>query len=109
MSKKKIFIAVLLCLCLVLAGCGGDKEDGGGLSIGGPKPVRFAAGEFDPETTTVLDPGIKMLGASSDHLMLDVTDSETEYRVGDVVRLQLGYFSTMRAFTSDYVEKVYLD
>lgn len=54
MSKKKIFIAVLLCLCLVLAGCGGDKEDGGGLSIGGPKPVSFAAGEFDPETTTQL-------------------------------------------------------
>ena len=40
--------------------------------------------------------------------MLDVTDSEKEYRVGDIVQLQLGYFSTMRAFTSEYVEKVYL-
>ena len=36
------------------------------------------------------------------------TDSEKEYRVGDIVQLQLGYFSTMRAFTSEYVEKVYL-
>lgn len=65
--------------------------------------------DFDAETTTALDPGVIILGASSDHLMLDVTDSTQDYKVGDVVQLQLGYFSTMRAFTSDYVEKVYLD
>lgn len=65
--------------------------------------------DFDAETTTALDPGVILLGASSDHLMLDVTDSERDYQVGDVIRLQLGYFSTMRAFTSDYVEKVYLE
>lgn len=41
--------------------------------------------------------------------MLDLTDSKRSYHVGDSVALQLGYFSTMRAFTSDYVEKVYED
>lgn len=65
--------------------------------------------DFDAETTFVCDPGIIILGASSDHLMLDVTDSEKDYKVGDVIQLQLGYFSTMRAFTSDYVEKVYIE
>ncbi|MCI6639858.1 MAG: alanine/ornithine racemase family PLP-dependent enzyme [Pygmaiobacter massiliensis] len=65
--------------------------------------------DFDPETTTPLDPGILILGASSDHLMLDVTDSEHQYQVGDTVALRLGYFSTMRAFTSAYVEKKYLN
>lgn len=65
--------------------------------------------DFDPETTWPEDPGVLILGASSDHLMLDVTDSKQSYQVGDVVRLRLGYFSTMRAFTSDYVEKVYWD
>lgn len=65
--------------------------------------------DFDPETTTPLNPDIKMLGASSDHLMLDVTDSKIEYHVGDTVSLQLGYFSTMRAFTSDYVKRIYLE
>lgn len=65
--------------------------------------------DFDPETTVPEDPGVVMLGASSDHLMLDVTDSGQNYRLGDIVRLRLGYFSTMRAFTSDYVKKVYLD
>lgn len=63
--------------------------------------------DFDPETTTILDSGIVMLGASSDHLMLDITDSSRKYLLGDVIELQLGYFSTMRAFTSQYVEKVY--
>lgn len=64
--------------------------------------------DFDPETSVPLDAGIKILGASSDHLMLDVTESEKEYRVGDIIGLQLGYFSTMRAFTSAYVEKIYI-
>jgi|GEM_PF-2715782 len=57
--------------------------------------------DFDPEITTPCDPGVIILGASSDHLMLDVTDSEKTYRIGDCVDLELGYFSTMRAFTSN--------
>jgi predicted amino acid racemase len=64
--------------------------------------------DFDPEITTPCDPGIILLGASSDHLMLDVTDSEKTYRVGDCVDLRLGYFSTMRAFTSAYVRREYI-
>ena len=63
--------------------------------------------DFDVETSSLVDPGILILGASSDHLMLDLTDSERKYQVGDAVALRLGYFSTMRAFTSEYVEKVY--
>ena len=63
--------------------------------------------DFDPETTVPVDPGVELLGASSDHLMLDVTESPRQYRVGDVVKLRLGYFSTMRAFTSEYVKKSY--
>lgn len=79
----------------------------------GPKRLKAVCAlgkqDFDPETTWPEDPGVLILGASSDHLMLDVTDSRQEYRVGGTVRLRLGYFSTMRAFTSDYVEKIYLD
>ncbi|MFS0689286.1 alanine/ornithine racemase family PLP-dependent enzyme [Sporosarcina sp. 179-K 8C2 HS] len=64
--------------------------------------------DFDVETSTPVDEDIIILGASSDHLMLDVTDSKTAYKVGDTIELQLGYFSTMRAFTSRYVRKVYI-
>lgn len=64
--------------------------------------------DFDAETATPVDEGILILGASSDHLMLDVTDSVKEYKVGDIVELRLGYFSVLRAFTSPYVEKIFL-
>ena len=64
--------------------------------------------DFDAATTVPCDPGIIILGASSDHLMLDVTDSVEEYQVGGLVKLKLGYFSTMRAFTSEYVKKEYI-
>lgn len=64
--------------------------------------------DFDPEICTPLDPGIIMLGSSSDHLMLDITDSDHEYKVGDIIQLELGYFSVMRAFTSRYVEIEYI-
>ena len=63
--------------------------------------------DFDLETTVPEDEKIIILGASSDHLILDVTDSARSYKVGDTVNLVLGYFSTMRAYTSKYVKKVY--
>ena len=65
--------------------------------------------DFDPEICRPVDDGIILLGASSDHLMLDITDSERDYKVGDTVELELGYFSVMRAFTSRYVEKEYIE
>ena len=65
--------------------------------------------DFDLETTTPVDPRIYLLGSSSDHLMVDVTDSERQYHVGDTILLRLGYFSTMRAFTSRYVTKQYIE
>lgn len=61
--------------------------------------------DFDVETSRVVDENIKILGSSSDHLMLDITDSKTKYKLGDIIEIELGYFSTMRAFTSKYVEK----
>ena len=79
----------------------------------GPKRLKAVCAlgkqDFDPETTVPADPKMILLGASSDHLMLDLTDADGEFHVGDPITLQLGYFSTMRAFTSDFVKKVYID
>lgn len=61
--------------------------------------------DFDLETTVPVDPGILMLGCSSDHLMLDITDSMHTYHLGDIIDLIPGYFSLMRAFTSKYIQK----
>ncbi|MBE9506595.1 MAG: alanine/ornithine racemase family PLP-dependent enzyme, partial [Chloroflexi bacterium] len=47
-----------------------------------------------------------ILGASSDHLILEVRDPDLE--VGAEVRFDVGYSALLRAMTSPYVEKVYL-
>ena len=64
--------------------------------------------DADFETLWTVDPGVEILGASSDHLMVDVTDAEREYRMGDVIELRCGYYALLRAYNSDYVAKRYL-
>lgn len=65
-----------------------------------------AIGQQDIDWTglTPCMPGMEIFGASSDHLLLDVTDCPA--RVGDVVRFRVDYSAALRAFTSPYVEKV---
>jgi predicted amino acid racemase len=53
-----------------------------------------------------LDPGVIVLGGSSDHLVLDVSDAETELKVGDEVAFYPNYAATLAASTSPYVRKV---
>ncbi len=64
--------------------------------------------DCDTETMWPLDEGVEIIGASSDHLILDVTESARDYAVGDTVAFRLGYFSLMRCYTSDYVRKEYI-
>ena len=52
-----------------------------------------------------LDDRIDVLGASSDHMLLDVT--KADYKVGDIVSFKLGYGSVLKAATSEYVAKEY--
>ncbi|MBU3090489.1 alanine/ornithine racemase family PLP-dependent enzyme [Clostridium sp. CF011] len=54
-----------------------------------------------------LDTDISIFGASSDHLILDVTDSKKELTVGDIVDFKIDYGCLLAAMTSPYVEKYY--
>lgn len=68
-----------------------------------------SVGRQDTDTDMVpLDSGASVMEASSDHLLIDITDSTVGYRVGDTIKLKLKYASAMRAFTSDYVSKEYI-
>ena len=58
---------------------------------------------------TPLDAGVKILGASSDHMILDVEDMPRAPRVGDILRFRPGFPAMLRLFTSPYVERVYVD
>lgn len=56
--------------------------------------------ELDP-----LRSGIAVLGASSDHTVLDVTDCDRRVAVGDTIGFRPGYNALARSFTSEYVHR----
>ena len=64
--------------------------------------------DVDPDNLYPLDEGVEVLGASSDHLILDVNNSQTQYKVGDVVRFRPSYSTLLRATTSSYVDRIYV-
>lgn len=55
-----------------------------------------------------LDPGIIVLGGSSDHLLLDVEDAAEEVMVGTELAFYPGYGALLALSTSPYVQKVVL-
>ncbi len=74
------------------------------------KRAIFAVGRQDVrfEELEPLIKGMEILGASSDHMIVDVTDCEKELNVGDIVPFRLIYGALLMAFNSDYVEKVFV-
>jgi predicted amino acid racemase len=54
-----------------------------------------------------LDREVEILGASSDHLILNVDSSERNYRAGDTVSFIPNYIALLRLFTSPYIGRVY--
>ncbi len=74
------------------------------------KRAILAIGRQDVEidSLTPVDSKINILGASSDHMILDVTSSDINYKLGDVISFKLGYSGTLKAFTSSYVTREYI-
>ncbi|MCX7654249.1 MAG: alanine/ornithine racemase family PLP-dependent enzyme [Fervidobacterium sp.] len=72
--------------------------------------IIIAVGEQDvkPDGLKPLDECLKILHASSDHLIVDVTECYKDFRVGDIVKFRMSYGCALRAFTSPYVEKVFV-
>ena len=67
----------------------------------------IAIGEQDVPSNGLksLDKGIRVLHASSDHTILDITDFKGSLKVGDVLGFRLTYGGLLRIMTSEYVEK----
>jgi predicted amino acid racemase len=61
--------------------------------------------DVPPEGLTPSDPGVTVLGASSDHMLLDVEEMERSPRWGDVLRFSLSYSALLGLMTSPYVSK----
>lgn len=57
------------------------------------------------ERLTCKDRAVEVLGGSSDHLIVDVTDSDEDYKVGDILRFTVDWANMLRLTTSQYVSK----
>jgi predicted amino acid racemase len=67
--------------------------------------VNIGREDVEPEGTGPLDSRLRVLGATSGYLALDVTAAEGDLRVGDELAFSLSYGALLRAMTSEYVEK----
>lgn len=63
--------------------------------------------DIDIEWMEPQDKDIYILGASSDHLIVDVTDSKIKYGVGNNIVFIMDYVSILNAMTSEHVKKVF--
>lgn len=68
--------------------------------------VALGRQDINPEGLMPVESTIEVLGGSSDHTILDLTQSEQDYRVGDTVAFQVDYGCLLKAMTSPYVDKV---
>ena len=68
----------------------------------------FAVGKQDmnPDGLTPLNTKADVLGASSDHLIMDVT--KENYKLGDTVDFSLDSGALLKLFTSAYIERAYI-
>ena len=61
--------------------------------------------DVSPEHLTPLDQRVELLGASSDHLILDLEAMDPLPEVGDKIHFHMGYSALLAAMTSEYVIK----
>lgn len=73
--------------------------------IGLIKRAILAVGKQDvyPSNIWPIDENVKILGSSSDHLIVNV--SNTNYKVGDIISFRMGYGGLLQLMTSQYVKK----
>ncbi|RZJ34370.1 MAG: alanine/ornithine racemase family PLP-dependent enzyme, partial [Chryseobacterium sp.] len=62
--------------------------------------------DIDPKNTSPISSGMKIIGASSDMMILDLEDNSNDYHVGDTIDFSMNYMAVLRAMNSEYVDKI---
>lgn len=72
------------------------------------KRAIVAAGKQDVKVDglTPIDEKLIILGASSDHMIIDITDSDQNYKIGDSIDFLLDYGALLASSTSEYINKI---
>ena len=71
----------------------------------------LAIGEQDighPDYLIPMEEGVQIVGGSSDHTIVDVTEAKKIYKTGDALHFRLKYAAMLYAFTGQHVEIEYL-
>lgn len=63
--------------------------------------------DVDQDAITCLEEGAEILGASSDHLLLDLEQTKRPFALGDEIRFSLSYGGILGCFTSPYIKRQY--
>ena len=80
--------------------------------LGVRKRALLALGAFDtanPNQLKPLDSGVKVLGCSSDHTIIDIHDSSEKYRLGGIVSFMPAYQPMLFATANSQIEKRYVE
>ena len=58
---------------------------------------------MDASSMIPLDKGVEIVGSSSDHTIVDVTDSDREFKWGDTISFKVRYANMLYAFSGNHV------
>jgi predicted amino acid racemase len=61
--------------------------------------------DMQPQYIEADDPDITIVDASSDMLVIDVSSSKKQYKIGDLVSFKIQYMAALYLLNSDYIEK----
>ena len=61
--------------------------------------------DVDVNHLELVDKTIKIAGASSDMIVIDLNENRKKYKVGDLIEFKLDYMGTLRILNSKYIEK----
>lgn len=59
----------------------------------------------NPDFLTPTDDKLEFIGASSDMLVMDISKTNENYKVGDIVSFKMNYMGALRVMNSHYIEK----
>jgi len=62
----------------------------------------------DPDELISKDKGIEILGASSDHTIVDIEDAERKYKIGDILEFEVCYATLVYITSSNNVKIIYV-
>ena len=62
--------------------------------------------DMQPQYLESCNPRITIVDASSDMMVIDISNSEKQYKVGDLIEFKLQYMGALYLLNSDYIEKI---